>query len=88
MEQSSQLIRDLLIDYREMRPLPGLLPKYKAYKNVNTDPIDWTDVEMQERVYNEVMKWLIPRMRDDIESDLARNNSKKSQFLSLPCTIV
>jgi hypothetical protein len=60
MEQSSQLIRDLLIDYREMRPLPALLPKYKSYKNVNTDPIDWTDVDVQERVYNEVMKWLRP----------------------------
>jgi predicted nicotinamide N-methyase len=55
MEQYSQLIRDLLIDYREMRPLPALLPKYKSYKNVNTDPIDWTDVDVQERVYNEVI---------------------------------
>lgn len=54
MEQYDPLIRDLIIDYREMKPLPGLIPKYKTYKDVNGEEIDWTDLEVQERVYKEV----------------------------------
>jgi len=56
MEVYQPLLRNLLVDYREMRPLTAIVPKYKSYKSQNGENIDWTEIEVQELVYKQVNK--------------------------------